>query len=148
MLVGPLLWWAGVADTASAAQAALRPGDASLPYFVSNYRSGGLTMAGVFGLLNLLLVLALVPTARRLRAGGTGVVVQAVVAAVLVTGLALFEFRLDPVTHNWSGDPDAWSLVEDHLAPWYPSYGVLWLVVSAGVAALIAVRAVTDRQTD
>src|SRR3954451_18123988 len=106
VLAGPLLWWAGVTGTASAAVAALPPGDASLPYFVSNYRSGGLSMTGVFAGINLLLLTVFLPTDRQLREGGTGTLVRAVVAAVLISGLAWFEYACNPVTSNWSGDPD------------------------------------------
>jgi hypothetical protein len=141
VLVGPLLWCAGVTGTASAAHTALPPGDASLPYFVSNYRSGGLSMAGVFAFINLLLLTASLPTDRQLREGRTGTLVRAVIAALLVTGLAWFEYRFNPVTQNWSGDPDAWSLVKDHLMPWHPTVGILWVVLNAAAAASIVVRA-------
>ncbi len=140
VLVGPLLWWAGVAGTVSAAHAALPPGDATLPYFVSNYRSAGLTMAGLFAFLNLLLLTILLPTDRQLREGRTGTLVRAVITAFLVTGLAWFEYRFNPVTYNWSGDPDAWSLVKNHLTAWSPAVGALWIVLNAAAATLIIVR--------
>ncbi|MDG4789128.1 hypothetical protein O7626_24880 [Micromonospora sp. WMMD1102] len=140
VLVGPLLWWAGVAGTVSATHAALPPGDATLPYFVSNYRSVGLTMAGLFAFLNLLLLTVLLPTDRQLREGRTGTLVRAVITAFLVTGLAWFEYRFNPVTCNWSGDPDAWSLVKDHLMVWNPAVGTLWIVLNAAAATLIIVR--------
>ncbi|MEU4420264.1 hypothetical protein AB0F81_06530 [Actinoplanes sp. NPDC024001] len=88
VLAAPLLWWAGVAGTASAALAARPPGDESLPSFVASYRSGGLVMTAVFALLNLWLVLGLLPAARRLREGRTGTIVRVIVATVLLTGLA------------------------------------------------------------
>lgn len=140
VLVGPLLWWAGVAGTVSATQAGLAPGDATLPYFVSNYRSGGLSMVGVFAILNLLLITVLLPTNRQMREGRSGTLVRALIAAVLVTGLAWFEYRFNPVTYNWSGDPDAWSLVKDHLRPWHPAVGILWVALIAAAAAPFAAR--------
>jgi len=137
VVVGPLLWWAGVAGTVSAAQAALPLDDATLTYFISNYRGVGLAMAGVFAFLNLLLLTVLLPTRRQLREGRTGARVRAAIAAVLATGQAWFEYRFNPVTHNWSGDPDAWSLVKDHLRVWHPAVGTLWIILVAVAAASI-----------
>jgi uncharacterized membrane protein len=150
VLFAPLLWWSGVTSTVSVARAAAPPGDATLPYFISNYRSGGLTMTGVFAFVNLLLLTVLLPTERQLRAGRTGTLVRTVIAAVFITGLAWFEYRFNPVTYNWSGDPDAWSLVQDHARPWHPAVGTLWIVLDAAAAASIAVQVVltTRRPAD
>jgi hypothetical protein len=146
VLVGPLLWWAGLSGTVSTTQAALPPGDPTLPYFVSSYRSGGLSMVVVFAILNLLLITVLLPTNRQMREGRNGTLVRALIAAVLVTGLAWLEYQFNPVTYNWSGDPDAWSLVEDHLRPWHPAVGFLWVALIAAAAAPFAARvAVTTR---
>ncbi|MEV4283150.1 hypothetical protein [Actinoplanes xinjiangensis] len=138
VVVAPLLWWAGVNSTVSAARAAFPPGDATLPYFLSGYHSSALTMVGVFAFVNLLVLTVFLPTRRQLRQGRTGTLVRAVIAAVLITGLAWFEYRLNPVTHNWSGDPDAWSLVEEHVAAWHPAVGALWILLIATAAAVVA----------
>jgi hypothetical protein len=148
VLVGPLLWWSGVNSTASAAGADLAPDDPTLPYFLSNYRSAGLSMAGLFAVLNLLLLLVLLPRDRELRKGRTGTRVRAVIGAVLVTSLAWFEYRFNPMA-DWSGDPDAWSVVKDHVKPWHP-VGTVWLALNTVAAAAIAVRALltTRRPAD
>lgn len=141
VLVAPLLWWSGVASAAYVANGALGPGDSTLPYAVANYRSGGLSMTAVFAVLNLLLITVVLPTDRRLREGRTGTHVRAVVAALLVTGVAWCEYRFNPMTYNWSGDPDAWDAVEGHVRPWHPVAGALWIVLNAAAAASLAVRA-------
>ncbi|MGK5517753.1 hypothetical protein ACSNN9_00145 [Micromonospora sp. URMC 107] len=146
VLIGPLLWWTGVASAAYAANGALPSGDATMPYAVSNYRSGGLSMTGLFAFLNLLLISVLLPPDRQVREGRTGTLVRAIIGAVLVTAMAWFEYRFSPVTYNWSGDPDAQDLVEDHLRPWHPAVGTLWIVLNAAAAASIAVRIVVIRR--
>ncbi|WP_328474651.1 hypothetical protein OHA21_15760 [Actinoplanes sp. NBC_00393] len=147
VVVGPLLWWAGVNTTVSAARVASPPGDDTLRYFLSNYHSSALTMVGVFAALNLLLIVVFLPTRRQLREGKAGTLVRAVVAAILITGLAWFEYRFSPVTYNWSGDPDAWSLVKDHITAWHPAVGAFWVLIIATAAAAVATQArVTSRQ--
>ncbi|MEV4418191.1 hypothetical protein [Catellatospora sp. NPDC049609] len=150
VLVGPLLWWGGVVSATSAAQAALPPGDSSLLYFLSNYRSGGLFMAGCLAFLNLLLIMILLPGKRAMQRGRPITRVGAVIGAMLITGLAWLEHWLNPVTYNWSGDPDAWSLAKDHVTPWHPALGTLWIVLNAAAAASIAVQAMvtTHRPAD
>jgi hypothetical protein len=143
VLVAPLLWCAGVAGTASAARAALPPGDATLPYFVANYRSGGLSMVGVFAFVNLLLITVLLPTDRQMRDRRTGTLIRAVIAAVLIIGLAWFEYRFNPVTYNWSGDPDAGSSVKNHVTPWHPAVGFLWIALIAAATAPFVARITT-----
>ncbi len=140
-LLGPLLWWSGVALTTSAAYAALPSGDARLPDLVAAYRSSAIVVMIVFVLLNLALVLIAVPSEREVRQGQGGTIVRAVVGTVLVTALVWFEYRFSPAGHDWSGDPDARSAGRDHLHPWHPAAGGLWVAVHSAVAASIAVRA-------
>jgi hypothetical protein len=49
------------------------------------------------------------------------------------------------VTHNWSGDPDAWSLVKDHVAAWHPAVGALWILLIATAAAAVVAQAGASR---
>ncbi|MGC4894550.1 hypothetical protein [Micromonospora sp. DT31] len=141
VFVGPLLWWAGVSRTTSAASADLDPGDPSLPVFVANYHSGAMSMIGFFALINLVLVLMFVPGDRLVREGRTEPFVRAVVATLLVAGLVWVEYRLSPAAYNWSGDPDARSMVREHMRPWHLAVGGLWVALHAAVAASIAWRA-------
>ncbi|MEU8068259.1 hypothetical protein AB0B20_00795 [Micromonospora sp. NPDC049151] len=122
-LLGPLLWWSGVALTTSAAYAALPSGDARLPDLAAAYRSSAIVVMIVFVLLNLALVLIAVPSEREVRQGQGGTIVRAVVGTVLVTALVWFEYRFSPAGHDWSGDPDARSAGRDHLHPWHPAAG-------------------------
>ncbi|MBB5115826.1 hypothetical protein AB0K27_30070 [Micromonospora echinospora] len=145
VFVGPLLWWVGVAGTTSAASADLDPGDRTLPIFVSSYSSGAMAVVGFFALINLVLVLMFVPGDHLVREGRTEPFVRAVLATVLVTAVVWFEYRFSPAAYNWSGDPDAGSLVRDHLRPWHPAAIGLWVAVHAAVAASVAVRAGTYR---
>ncbi|MFC7535197.1 hypothetical protein [Actinoplanes sp. GCM10030250] len=141
VLAGPLLWWAGVADTTTAAYAAVAPGDADGRYFISNYDGPGRTIAGFFAFFNLLLIAVLMPTARQLHTMRPGTFVRAGVTAVLALGLAWFEFVFDPVTANWGGDPDAWSMVDDHVASWYDGFATTWFALTAATSAAIATAA-------
>ncbi|MEV0128797.1 hypothetical protein AB0H83_10060 [Dactylosporangium sp. NPDC050688] len=141
VLAGPLLWLAGVAGTADAARA-LAGTDADTAYFIGNYDGPGRVMAGCFALLNLALLAALMPPARRLAAGRAGTAVRAAVAAAVAVGLAWAEHRLSPVTANWGGDPDAWSLVKAHVVPWYQAAGTVWAGLVAGAAATVTGLAV------
>lgn len=144
VLAGPLLWWAGVADTTTDAYAAVAPDDASGRYFVSNYDGPGRSMAAIFAFVNLVLLAVLMPTARQLRTGITGTFVRAAVTSMLALALAWFEWRFNPVTTNWGGDPDAWSMVKDHIAPEAGRAGTLWFAVTAVTAATIAVWALSS----
>ncbi|MEH1127813.1 hypothetical protein [Micromonospora sp. CPCC 206061] len=112
VLVGPLLWWAGVADTASAAYAAATPDDADGRYFISNYDGPGRFTAGFFAFINLVLLAVLMPTARQLRTTRTGGFVRVIITSVLAVGLAWFEYVFNPVSTNWGGDPDGWSILD------------------------------------
>jgi hypothetical protein len=152
VLVGPLMWWAGVSDTAAAAYDAVPPGDASLPYFISNYEEPGHFMALAFGAVHLMLIAVLMPTARRLRRERVGTFVQAIVASLLAFCFAWAQYVLNPVTTNWGGDPDGWSLVKDHIAAWYGEIAFLWLVlvgltaVTIAVSALVAARLTAEER--
>jgi hypothetical protein len=141
VLVGPLLWWAGVVDTSSAAYAAAASGDADGRYFISNYDGPGRGIVGFFAFINLALLAVLMPTARQLRTGGTGRFIRLIITSVLAFGLAWFEYVFNPVSTNWGGDPDGWSMVKHHIAPWYDRFAVIWIVVLTATIATIVVLA-------
>jgi hypothetical protein len=152
-LLGPLSWWAGVADTSAAAYAALAVGDTDGHYFISNYDGPGRAVAGFFAFLNLILLAVLMPTARGLRTRRIGTFVRAVATSVLAVALAWFEYVFNPVSTNWGGDPDAWSMVKRHLAPWYGGVAVAWITLVtvtataiAGLAVAAAVSAARERR--
>lgn len=130
-----MLWWSGVSDTAHAAYAAIEEGDGHGRYFVSNYDGPGRMMAVFFAFLNLVLLGVFLPTAKQLAAGRTGTFIRLIVTVVVAATLFLGEFLLNPVTTNWGGDPDAWSMVEDHVAPWYGGAGVFWFTATAATCA-------------
>jgi hypothetical protein len=141
VLVGPLLWWAGVADTAAAASAAATPHDADGRYFISNYDGPGRFIAGFFAFINLVLLAVLMPTARQLRTTRTGSFVRVIITSVLAFGLAWFEYVFNPVSTNWGGDPDGWSMVKHHIAPWYDEVAIIWIALVTTTATTIAVLA-------
>jgi hypothetical protein len=141
VLVGPLLWWAGVVDTSSAAYA-VAPGDADGRDFISNYDGPGRGIACFFAFINLVFLAVFMPTARQLRTGGIGRFVRVIITSVLAFGLAWFEYVFNPVSSNWGGDPDGWSMVEHHIAPWYDRFGVIWIVALTATIATIVVLAI------
>jgi hypothetical protein len=143
VLLGPLLWWTGVSDTAATAHAAAAPGDADGHYFIANYDGPGRAVAGFFAFINLVLLGVLMPTIRHLRTNRTGTYARAIVTALLAIGLAWFEYVANPVTTNWGGDPDAWSMVQDHIVPWYGSLAGIWIVLVVATGTTIAGSALT-----
>jgi hypothetical protein len=141
VLIGPLLWWVGVVATAAAAYSAVAPNDTAERYLISNYDEPGRLFACFFVLVNLALIAVLMPTAGHLRTMRSGTLVRAIVMSVLAFGVAWIEYQLNPVTANWGGDPDAWSAVERHVAPWYGGAAVTWLALTALTASTVAVQA-------
>ena len=142
VVFAPLMWWDAVADSAAAAYAAVGLDFPGGRYFISNYDGPGRTFAVVFAVLNLVMIAVLLPTARRLRAGGTGTYLQVIVGSVLVLGVAWFEYRASPVRANWGGDPDGWSVVKPHIATWYDGTAAVWMGLVAATCAATAGAAV------
>lgn len=141
VLVGPLLWWAGVVETTAGAYAATPP-EAGERVFIENYDGPGRQFAVIFGGLNLLLLGVFMPTARQLADRRVGTRVRAAVTAVVAGLLAYGEHLANPVTANWGGDPDGWSMVQDHVPAWAVRLSTGWLVLTLLTAAGIAVWAV------
>ena len=142
VVVGPLLWLAGVAGTEAASIAVAPPDAADARYFISNYAGPGRAITGFFALINLVLLWVLMPTARQLAATHLGTYTRAVVTSGLAASLAWFEHRFNPVETNWGGDPDAWSMVEDHVATSYHGIGNVWIALVLATTATIAGQAI------
>lgn len=143
VVLGPLLWWIGVAETTAAAYAAAAPADADGRYFISTYDGPGRAIAGFFAFINLVLLGVLMPTMRQLQTTRTGTYTRALVTALLAVGLATFEYVRNPVSTNWGGDPDAWSMVQAHIPPWYATLAATWTVLVAATGTMIAGSALT-----
>jgi hypothetical protein len=143
VVLGPLLWWAGVTETSAAAYAAAAPGDADGHYFITNYDGPGRAVAAFFAFINLVLLGVLMPTLRHLRTEHPGTFVRAIATSILAMALACLEYLANPVSTNWGGDPDAWSMVQDHIAPWYATLAATWIVLVVATGTTIAASALT-----
>lgn len=143
VLIGPLLWLVGVAGTEAAAYAAAAPVTAEDRYFISSYGSPGRAITLFFAIINLALLGVLMPTARQLATRHLGTYTRAVVTSGLAAWLAWFQFRFNPVETNWGGDPEAWSMVEDHVLRWSHGIGRVWIALVLAAAATVAALAVT-----
>ena len=78
----------------------------------------------------------------RLVTGVTAGATRVLDPALLATATrAWFEYLFSPVTTNWGGDPDAWSMVRHHIAPWYDGVAVTWIALVTATAAAAPVLA-------